>query len=220
MNASRIILVCVAVVAAAFTTLTAGQATAFPPYRSTDAAPAEPWELEPRLGLLMVEREAGENEWTAPLFRVNLGFPGDFEAITEAELKPDSGELSDAAVGVKWIPLRRSFALGVEMLVLPPLPSRPGAGVEATTVASIFAQPMRLHVNLLGEVETGPLRPGLEIAMKTVRGEPSQIAAGGGAILNLGAIDLRAGVHLGLTADAPDIRASFWVTSKLPLAGD
>ncbi len=217
----------------------AAPARGFPPYRSTDAAPADPWELEPRLGLLQIQRKRGDTELTSPLLRLNLGFPGDFEIVTEAEYVPASREIGEAAAGAKWVPLRRRFAIGVEALTLLPLPSRSGAGVEATSIASYFTTPLRLHLNLgafadtrgshdelghkasmLGELDVDRFRPGIEVVFKSIRGEDAEVSAGGGLIWNLGALDLRAGLHVGITEAAADLRTSFWITSKLPLVGD
>jgi hypothetical protein len=61
------------------------QALAFPPYRSKDAAVADPWMLETRLGLLKLVRDEGQNSYTTPLLRVNLGIPSGFEVISELE---------------------------------------------------------------------------------------------------------------------------------------
>ncbi len=179
------------------------------------------------------------SEWTSPLLRMNLGFPANFEVLTEVEAAPEKLEPGEAAAGVKWVPLRRQLALGVEAIALLPLPSRPGAGLETTAIASWFANPLRLHLNIggfldgrgegqelghkasvLSEVETGPLRPGIELAMKSVRHDSTQVAIGAGAIWTLGPIDLRAGLHLGVNDAAEDVRASFWVTSKVPLASE
>jgi hypothetical protein len=211
---------------------------AFPPYHSTDAETADPWTLEARLGLIRVEREAGKNEWASPLLRVNVGLPHRLEVVSEIEYLPAAGRLGDAAVGVKWVPFLESLSFGIETLALLPVSSAGGAGVEISLLATHRVGELVLtHLNLsgfhdarpspaesgwkaglLGELRLGRFRPGVEIFARQVRGEPAQVLAGPGVILKLGPIDLRSGIHFGLTPRASDVAASLWVASALPLA--
>ena len=48
---------------------------AFPPFRTTDAHTADPWELETRLGLLGFKRSGSANTYSSPLLRINFGIP-------------------------------------------------------------------------------------------------------------------------------------------------
>lgn len=213
------------------------EAAAFPPYRSTDAETADPWTLEGRLGLVRVRRDAGANAYTVPLWRVNLGLPHGLELVTEGEFSATDEKLGDAAVGLKWVPYLQSFSVGVEALALLPTSSAGGAGTEVQIVATQRLDRFLLHANgggfydtrptmetekgwrasLLGEVKLGRLRPGAELFAKQTDGGPVQPLGGAGVIVSLGPVDLRTGVHVGLTAAAPDVVASLWIASKLPL---
>ena len=217
--------------------LSAPRAKAFPPYRSTDADVADPWTLEGRLGLLKFVRDEGRNSYTTPLLRVNLGIPSGFEAISEFEYSASEGRVEDAAVGLKWVPLRAQFSFGAELLTLLPISEQGGAGTQALLLASYRDAPVRLHLNgggfydarpvdeelgfrgsLLGELELGAARPGLEVFTARVNDEPAQVAIGGGFIVDATIFDLRAAVHLGLTDASQDLRTSLWISRAFPLA--
>jgi len=222
-----------------FVEVLAGPARAFPPYRSTDADVADPWTLEARVGLVRLTREQGENSFTTPLLRLNLGIPAGLEAVSEFEYSATERQIEDAAVGLKWVPLRARFSFGTEVLALLPISSEGGAGTQALLLATYREAPIRLHLNgggfydtrpveeelgwrasLLGELEFGCVRPGLELFTARVNDEPVQVAVGAGAIVDLNVVDVRAGVHLGITEAAPDWRASLWVARAFPLTED
>jgi hypothetical protein len=214
----------------------ASPAWAFPPYRSTDAETADPWTLEARVGLIRVRHDAGENEYASPLLRVNFGLPYRFEIVSEFEYLPVEQRVGDAALGFKWIPLRDAASLGVEVLALLPVSEEGGAGIESSLLATYRAGDLfRTHVNVagfydarsspaewgwkagaIGEFRLGRFRPGAEFFAKRVFGEPVQLLAGPGVIVTLGPIDVRTGVHFGLTEEAPDVTPSLWVTGALP----
>ncbi len=219
--------------------LAAAPAQAFPPYRSTDADVADPWTLEGRLGLLKFVRDEGENSYTTPLLRLNLGIPTGFEAVSEFEYSASEGQVEDAAVGLKWVPFRARLSFGTEVLALLPISSQGGAGTQALLLATYREAPLRVHLNgggfydarpvdaelgwrasLLGELELGRARPGLELFTARVNDEPVQVAAGAGVIVDLTIFDVRAGVHLGVTDAAQDLRASLWIAKVFPLADD
>lgn len=224
--------------AALLVALYPGTVLAFPPYHSTDAETADPWTLETRLGLIRLERDAGRNEYASPLFRVNFGLPHRLELVSELEYLPVAGRVGDAALGFKWVPFMESLSLGIEVLALLPISSTGGAGLETSLLATHRAGDLLLiHLNLsgfhdarpnpsergwkaglLGELRLGRFRPGIEFFAKQVRGEPVQVLAGPGLILKLGPIDVRSGIHFGLTPRATDLEASCWVSSALPLA--
>jgi hypothetical protein len=216
--------------------LATATAAAFPPYRSTDAETADPWVLEGRLGLIRFTRDEGQNTYTAPLLRVNFGLPHGVELTSEFEYLPVDGEVGDAAAGLKWVPYFHDLSLGIEALALLPISSAGGAGVESSLLATQRWEPVKLHLNvggfydarpepiekgwrsgLLGELEVGRFRPGLELFAKHVLLEPVAVQAGAGVIVKLGPLDLRAGAHVGLTDAAPDFVASFWIAGKVPL---
>ena len=217
--------------------LEAPAAHAFPPYRSTDAETADPWDLEGRLGLIRFTRDEGENIYASPLLRINFGLPQRVELTGEFEYLPVDGRVGDAAAGLKWVPYFRDLSLGIEVLALLPVSSEGGAGIEASLLATQRWEPVELHLNaggfydgrpfpvekgwrtgLLGEIALGRVRPGVELFAKQVLSEPVAVQGGGGVIVKFGPMDLRTGVHAGLTDAAPDFVASFWVAGNLPLA--
>ncbi len=219
------------------------EAHAFPPYRSTDAETAVPWTLEPRLGLLRIERESGSTEYTAPLLRLNLGLPYRLELVSELEYRADEERVADAAAGFKWaMPVGDvgggAAGIGVETLALLPNPGRDEPGVQSLLLATLTAAPFQIHLNgggfydpgsprsaegwrgsLLGEVQIGRLRPGLEVFARQRSAESPELASGPGLIVDLGRFDLRAGLQFGVTERAPDLATSLWITTKLPLSG-
>lgn len=212
-------------------------ALAFPPYRSTDAETADPWDLEGRLGFVRFTRDEGENTYASPLLRINFGLPQRVELIGEFEYLPVEGRVGDAAAGLKWVPYFEDLSFGIEVLALLPVSSVGGAGVESSLLATQRWEPVDLHLNvggfydarptpiekgwrasLLSELDVGRFRPGIELFAKQVLSVPVALQGGAGVIVKLGPIDLRAGAHAGLTEVAPDFAASFWVAGKLPLA--
>ena len=217
--------------------LEAPLALAFPPYRSTDAETADPWDLEGRLGLIRFTRDEGENAYASPLLRINFGLPQRVELTGEFEYLPVDGRFGDAAAGAKWVPYFHDLSLGIEVLALLPVSRAGGAGVESQLLATQRWAPARLHLNaggfydvrptpvekgwragLLGEFELGSFRPGVELFAKQVFSEPVAVQGGAGVIVKLGPIELRTGAHAGLTDAAPDFVASFWVAGKLSFA--
>jgi hypothetical protein len=211
-------------------------AFAFPPYRSTDAETADPWTLEARLGLVRVARDKDVNEYASPLLRVNVGLPRNIELVSEFEYRADEGQVGDAAVGFKWVPFVSALSLGVETLALLPVSREGGAGVESNLLATWRHRGLRVHVNAGGfhddrpteaengwkagtivEVRLDRFRPGIEVFAKQAIGEPAQVLLGPGVIIDFGAFDLRAGLHVGLTDTAADLTPTLWLTTKLPL---
>ncbi len=212
-------------------------AVAFPPYRSTDADTADRGKLEVRLGLLRVEREDDDNAYSSPLLRTNLGLAKNLELVTEFEFRADESRFGDGAAGLKWAPVRGPWSFGLETLALLPVSSEhSGSGVESQLLATFHRKDFRIHINAggfhdarpsetengwrastLGELQIGRIRPGLEVFAKQVHSERVQVQLGAGVIAQLGPIDVRTGVHAGLTSQAPDIAASLWVTWKWTL---
>ena len=215
----------------------AEKASAFPPYRSTDADTAEAGTLELRVGLIRVEHEGSENAYASPLLRANLGVTENVELISEFEFSADEGRFSDGAAGLKWVPLRGSWSLGAETLVLLPVSSdQNGSGVESQLVATLGRKDVQLHLNAggfydarpgdsergwrgsaLSELHWGRLRPGLEFFAKQVHTKRVEVQAGAGVIVDVGPFDVRSAVHAGLTREAPDFTASLWISWKWPL---
>lgn len=212
----------------------AAPAAAFPPYRSTDATTADPWAFEARLGLLRLKREHGDNLYSSPLLRLNLGLPHGIELIGELEVRPGRGGLADAALGAKWVPLGGRLSLGMETLLLLPVPSAGGAGVESQLVLTYRddERGLRLHVNgggfydgrpervekgwrasALAELVRGRYRPGLEIFARKVGSGPVEVLLGPGVIVDVRRVDVRLGLHVGLTVAAPDVVFDAWTAT-------
>jgi hypothetical protein len=211
--------------------------SAFPPYRSTDAETADPWVFEARLGLLRVQRKAGETAYSTPLWRGNLGLPQRTEIITELEFSADNAAAVDAAVGAKWVPLFGTISAGVETLALLPVaPDTDDAGVESQLLVTWRVRELLLHLNgggfydarpavsesgwrnsLLGELQVGRFRPGVEVFSKRVEDSPVQVSAGLGVIADARILELRCGAEAGITDEAPDVRVNLWIARKFPL---
>ncbi len=210
-------------------------AAAFPPYRSTDADTAAPWTLEARLGLLRLERESSETSYESPLFRGNVGLPHRAEVVTEFAHDAETGD-RDLAAGLKWVPCFGTVSTGIETLALLPTPGTSGMGVESQLLASLWRDPLRLHMNaggfydprpaetehgwrtsILGELKLDRFRPGFEIFAKGIDSEKPTWIAGPGLITDFGSFDVRLGFHAGLNREAPDFTTSLWVTTAIPL---
>lgn len=209
-------------------------AGAFPPYRATDADTAPLWVLEVRFGILRLRRQDRENQYASPLLRTNLGLPRRMELVTELEYLSEEDRVGDAAIGVKWVPFIRSVNLGLEALALLPVSDQSGTGAEVSLLATRRVDPFRMHVNaaafydprgsstergwkvgIIGEREKGRCRAGMEIFVSRIRGERLQAQVGPGVIVKAGRVDIRSGVHLGLTQESPDVTVSLWVTRAL-----
>lgn len=211
-------------------------AHSFPPYRSTDAGTADPGTVEIRVGAAM-EREDHDNTYAAPLLNLNLGLPRHFELVSEFEYQLEDERISIAA-GVKWAqPMTQSLSIGIETLALLPVSSRDeNGGIESQLLATISRDSFLLHLNaggfydarpveeehgwrasILAEMQKRRITMGAELFAKKVSSEPTKAQAGLGIIVDAGSFDVRAGVHVGLTRDAPDIAANLWVTWKWPV---
>ncbi|HJS61468.1 MAG TPA: hypothetical protein VJ800_06925 [Pseudolabrys sp.] len=208
---------------------------AFPPYRSTDADTADPDTLELRVGVIAAFD--GKTQFTAPALRVNYGLPGKIELTSELEYAPQDGAFGDGATGFKWVPVfGDTLSFGIETLALLPIrPGDSGAGWESQLLASYRKESLRLHMNvgafqdtraiaaengwrasMLVEFPRPGWRPGLELFAKQVDGKPVAISAGIGGIFHLGIYEIRTGLHVGLSKQAPDLRLNLWISSAFP----
>lgn len=219
--------------------LNCGPATAFPPYRTTDAATSEPDIAEVRLGLIKLERRGGNTDAILPLLRLNLGLSHAVELLSEFEYRPARSRVEDGAVGLKWAPVAGPISVGVETLALLPVNrSQSGLGIESQLLATFHGGSVKLHINAggfsdgrerggrsgwrssaLGEIVRGRSRLGFEIFAKNGRGESTDARAGIGLIRSFGDFDVRAGLHVGLSAQAPDWAASLWISRSFALGG-
>lgn len=218
--------------------LLAAPAAAFPPYRSTDAGTADPWALEARVGLLRLRRDRGDNLYSTPLLRLNLGLPRGVELIGELEVRPGRGGITDAALGAKWVPVHGRWSAGIETLLLLPVPDARGTGVESQLVFTYRddTRGLRLHLNgggfydgrpdpaekawrasALAELKRGRYRPGLEVFSRKIGARPVEVLAGPGVIVEIGRMDVRLGLHVGLTAAAPDMVLDLWTSTAIAL---
>lgn len=217
----------------------ASPAGAFPPYKTTDADTADPYNLELRLGLLQATRGGGETEYASPLLRANFGLPNKLELISEFGYLPEEGEFGEGAVGFKWAPLQGTPSFGIETLALLPVrEGDSGTGVESQLVATWHrpGERLRVHVNAGGfhdprgsDTENGwrasvlaelmgdsSLRPGIELFAKQISGENADVRLGVGVIKDLGQFEIRSALHAGLTDQAPDVAFNLWFSLKIP----
>jgi hypothetical protein len=214
-------------------------ASAFPPYRTTDAETAGANALEVRLAPLKVQRRDSESTRSAPLSRVNYGVGDHFEAISELEYAIDDHRFADGALGFKWANLADGRGIGVETLVLVPVNSeQSGSGLESQFLRTWQQEAWRLHLNAgayydprSGETERGwrgsvlaefpreRVRPGVELFVRDANGADPRVQGGFGAIVSLERIEIRTGLHVGLTDEAPDLEASVWFSWKWTLDG-
>ena len=73
--------------------------------------------------------------------------------------------------------------------------------------------------SLLAEFPRERVRPGVELFVRDPRGEEPRVLAGFGAIVSLERFEIRTGLHVGLTDEAPDLEASVWFSSKWTFDG-
>jgi hypothetical protein len=143
---------------------------AYRPFVSTDAAVADPQEVEIELGYFTLEHDLGENTFTIPSLVLNYGLRRDIEVVGEFRLEKDPAghlDLVDPGLFVKAVlsegVLQEKEGLSVAVEAGPLLPStRPGArrvGVEAIGIVSGRVAPFTLHVNGGGGVDRTEARP-------------------------------------------------------------
>ena len=209
-------------------------ASAFPPYRTTDADTAGAGAVELRLGVLRLQRRDSASERRAPLSRVNFGIGPHYEVISELEYAIDEHRFAEGALGFKWASLEDGRGVGVETLVLLPVHSAlAGAGVESQFLRTWQHERWQIHGNVgvfydprstdtergwrgsvLAEFPRERFRPGLELFVKDARSADARVQAGVGVIASLERFEIRSGLHVGLSDAAPDIEASLWFSWK------
>jgi hypothetical protein len=142
-------------------------AWAYRPFVSTDAAVAEPKEVEIELGYFNLDRDHHENTISTPHMVLNYGIAKNVELVGEFNLQesPDV-ELTDPGVFVKAV-LRDgvlqdkpgvSIATEVGPLLPSTLPHERRVGLEAIGIVSGRLEPVTVHVNGGGGLDrTGEL---------------------------------------------------------------
>ena len=143
-------------------------ALAYRPFVSTDAAVADPRELEIELGALTVDRSGHENTFTAPSVVLNYGFLERFELVAEGQLQEGATtELIEPALSVKGL-LREgvlqdkegpSVAVEAGLLLPSTVRGEHGTGFEATGIVSGRVAPVTVHLNAGGGVDRSESRP-------------------------------------------------------------
>jgi len=131
---------------------------AYRPFIATDAAVADPHEVEIELGYFTLERAKRETAFTIPRVVLNYGFLENWEAVGEfAVLRSPDGDLNliDPALSVKGV-LREgvlqdksgvSIATEVGLLLPSTDNDQRHVGFEATGIASAKLGPFTVHVN-------------------------------------------------------------------------
>ena len=215
-------------------------AWAYRPFVSTDAAVAEPKELEIELGYFNLDRDHHENTISTPHMVLNYGVAKNVELVGEFNLQesPDV-ELTDPGVFVKAV-LKDgvlqdkpgvSIATEVGPLLPSTLPHERRVGFEAIGIVSGRLEPVTVHVNGGGGLDrTGelfgvwgvigelPVHPKLRLVAE-VNGQSTQGApANNSALLGLiwqptdKNLFLDVGVRHGISRAAPDWQFTLGLT--------
>jgi len=138
--------------------LAPGQSWAYRPFVSTDAAVAEPKEVEIELGYFTLEREKDENAFVIPRVVINYGIFKNWEAVAEFAVRraPDAEvNLIDPSIFLKGVlkegVLQDKPGVGFAIEAGPLLPSTEKGerkfGFEATGILSDKLGPFMFHLN-------------------------------------------------------------------------
>jgi hypothetical protein len=215
-------------------------AWAYRPFVSTDAAVADPKEVEVELGYFNLDRTHHENTISTPHVVLNYGVAKNMELVGEFNLQesPDV-ELTDPSVSLKAV-LREgvlqekpgvSVATEVGPLLPSTLPHERSVGFEAIGIVSGKLEPVTLHVNggggldrtgelfgvwgVIGELPVHPkLRLVAEVNGQSTQGAPSNNSALFGVIWQPTDknLFLDAGVRHGISRAAPDWQFTLGLT--------
>ena len=174
------------------------------------------------------------------MLRNNFGLPGKVEIVSEFEYAQRSHQMEHGALGVKLVPLFGQFSFGIETLAL--LPVRPddhSYGVESQLLFTWRSDnDYRLHFNvggfhdprgpttvdgwrsgLLLEKQMASTRHGVELFARQKRNEKTDLRLGYGLIHSLGNFEIRSGIHVGLSGQAPDLGFNFWLSRNFSFSG-
>jgi len=216
-------------------------AWAYRPFVSTDAAVADPKEVEIELGYFNLERTRRETTLTTPSLVINYGFAKNWEAVGEfrVEGSPDF-EITDPGLFLKAV-LKEgvlqekpgvSFAIEAGPLLPSTLPHQHGVGFEATGILSQKISAVTVHLNggggldrdevhgfgiwgVIGELPIDSrLRLVGEVTGESTQGERPNNSALLGFIWQPTSknVFLDAGVRHGITRAAPDWAFTVGVT--------
>jgi hypothetical protein len=149
---------------------TPSRAEAYRPFVSTDAAVADPEELEIELGHFTLRRERGESTFLIPSAVLNYGLWRNLELVGEFRVaRGPNGDMEvvDPGVFVKAVikegVLQEHDGIGVAIEAGPLLPStvrgERGAGFEAIGIVSGRVAPFTVHVNVGGGIDRSAAKP-------------------------------------------------------------
>src|SRR5215470_4726525 len=144
--------------------LSASRIWAYRPFIATDAAVADPKEIEIELGYFVLERDRGKNTFITPRTVLNYGLIQNLELVGEFGVeKPPHGSvrLTDAALSLKAIlkegVLQEKPGVSFAVEAGPLLPSTGGekekVGFEGVGIISGDLSPVMLHLNLGGGID-------------------------------------------------------------------
>jgi hypothetical protein len=150
--------------------LSASTAWGYRPFVSTDAAVADPKELEIELGYFNLERSGGEHTFIVPKVILNYGIVRNLEVVGEFEVAkpPDRGaQLVDPGLFLKAVLkegiLQEQEGIGVAVEVGPLLPStvqgEQRLGFEGIGIMSGRLLPFTYHLNVGGGVDREKANP-------------------------------------------------------------
>jgi hypothetical protein len=215
-------------------------AWAYRPFVSTDAAVADPKEVEIELGYFNLDRIHHENTISTPHMVLNYGIAKNLELVGEFNLQesPDV-ELTNPSVSIKAV-LREgvlqekpgvSVATEVGPLLPSTLPHERSVGFEAIGIVSGKLEPVTLHFNggggldragelfgvwgVIGELPVHPkLRLVAEVNGQSTQGAPANNSALLGLIWQPTAknLFLDLGVRHGISRAAPDWQFTLGLT--------
>lgn len=154
----------VVVLATICLTAVVARADAYRPFVSTDAAVANPREIEVELGYFTLRRQSALTTFFVPTVVLNYGLWRDLELVGEFRAALPAGgdvELVDPGLFIKAVLreglLQEREGISVAVEAGPLLPSSVrgdrGVGFEAIAIASTRLEPFIVHVNLGGGVD-------------------------------------------------------------------
>jgi hypothetical protein len=208
---------------------------------STDAAVADPKEVEIELGYFNLERARRANTFTTPSAVVNYGFAKNWEAVGEFRIESSPHfEITDPGLSLKGV-LKEgvlqdkqgvSFAVEAGPLLPSTLPHEHGVGFEVIGIVSGRLTPVTVHINggggldrddrhafaIWGVIAEVPVHPRLRLVGE-VNGESTQGQRPNNSAL-LGVIwqptsknlFLDAGIRRGISRAAPDWQFTIGLT--------